>query len=329
MIGQGELPSKKFTNERKGGKIERELGTSEYELTIPQGQEFVQSGIKKYIKVDGKKVAIREAEMVVTKADDLKLAKQQKIITAKKLLDEQRSLNSSFGSRTKYKSPVRQFSRFGSGFSSNKSAIHSSSAAGSSVSGGSSSGKPGSSVSGGSSGWKSFPSGGSSGSSPGGSSGGGSGGSSGGGSSGGSSFLGSSGGSSGGGSSFPTPPYSPKVPRLPSSDGFKPKSNSGYDIFIRENGKRIKANKQPIPYNMALRQGTNIVDNTVAASFELQKRGTTNIPDIPSQVIGDKFRSRRTKNALRVVEKSKNRIDTTGEKQGLTVARFLKGRFRL
>jgi len=79
---------------------------------------------------------------------------------------------------------------------------------------------------------------------------------------------------------------------------------------------------------MALKQGKNIVDNTVAGSFELQKRGTTNTPDIPTQIIGDKFRARKTKNALRVVEKSKNRIDTPGEKQGLSAAKFL-GRFKL
>lgn len=125
------------------------------------------------------------------------------------------------------------------------------------------------------------------------------------------------------------PPTTPKLAMFPSFGGFQPKSQAGYDVFIRENGKRIKANKQPIPYNMALKQGKNVVDNTVAASFELMKRGTTNIPDIPSQVIGDKFRARRTKNALKVVEKSKNRIDTTGEKQGLTVAKFLKGGFKL
>lgn len=136
-----------------------------------------------------------------------------------------------------------------------------------------------------------------------------------------------------------TTPTNPKrvVPSFPAKasfqfklpgTGFQPKSQAGYDIFIRENGKRIKTNKQPIPYNMALKQGTNIVDNTIAASFELQKRGTTNTPDIPSFVLGDKFRSRRTRNALKVVEKSKNRIDTIGEKQGLNVTKFMR-RFRL
>lgn len=153
---------------------------------------------------------------------------------------------------------------------------------------------------------------------------------------GGSSGGGSSGGSSGGGSSsgrgsgFSTPPGPPpSVPKLlSSSDGFKPKGNPAYDVFIREKGKKIKANQQPVPYNTALKQGKDIVDNTVAASFELQKRGTTTLPDIPSQIVGDKFRARKTKNALKVVEKSKNRIDTPGEKQGLSTAKFLK-RFKL
>jgi len=156
-----------------------------------------------------------------------------------------------------------------------------------------------------------------------------------GGSSGGDSSIGGSsggssiGGSSGGGSSGEKLPESPKSPRyFSSSDEFKLKHKTGYDVFIRENGKRIKANKKPIPYNMALKKGKNVVDNTIAASFEMQKRGTTNTPDIPSQIIGDKFRARKTKNALRVVEKSKNRIDTTGEKQGLSAAKFLR-RFRL
>lgn len=166
------------------------------------------------------------------------------------------------------------------------------------------------------------------GSSSGGSSSGGS--SSGGGSSTGRGGSSSSGGGSSGGSSHSKPPGPPpSVPKvLSSSNGFKPKSQAGYDIFIREKGKRIKTNDQPIPYNLALKQGKNIVDNTIAASFELQKRGTTNLLDIPSQIIGDKFRARRTKNALKVVEKSKNRIDTPGEKQELNVAKFMK-RFKL
>jgi len=325
MIGQGELPSKNFKNDRKGGKVEKEHGTSEIELTVPQGQEFVQTGIKKYIKVDGKKVAIREAEMIITKTDNLQITKQQKLIRAKKLLDEQRNLSSSFGQRTKYKSPFGQYSRFGL-FKSSKGSSTPSKSGPSILSsfGGSSPGKSGSSANSGSSGGDSSPSGGDS---SGGSSSGSSDGSSGGDSSG-SSFGGSSGGSSGGGSGFPAPPFAPNIPRLPSSDGFKPKQKASYDIFIRENGKKIKANKQPVPYNMALKQGKNIVDNTVAGSFELQKRGTTNTPDIPTQIIGDKFRARKTKNALRVVEKSKNRIDTPGEKQGLSAAKFL-GRFKL
>lgn len=122
------------------------------------------------------------------------------------------------------------------------------------------------------------------------------------------------------------PKFPPKAPFKMKfgPTGLKPKNNAAYDVFIRENGKRIKANKKPIPYNLALRKGTNIVDNTIAASFEVQQRGTTSIPDIPSQTLGNKFRARKTKNALRVVEKSKNRIDTVGEKQGLSVAKFMQ-----
>jgi hypothetical protein len=175
-------------------------------------------------------------------------------------------------------------------------------------------------------------SGGSSGGSGGGSSGGSSGGGSSSGTSGGSSG-GSGGGSSrgfGGGGSFGGGTGLPPARPIPysNSDGFKSNPRQGYDVYIREGGRRIKANKQPIPYNMALKQGSNIVDNTVAASFELQKSGISRTPDIPAQMINDKFRTRRTRNALEVVEKSKYRIDTPGERRGLKASKFLKA-FRL
>lgn len=346
MIGKGELPSKKFYNE-KTKKVEFEKGTSEIELTIPQGQKFKQTAFDKYIVVDGKKVAIREAELIIDKADDVSRIKAERLqradnILKKKIAQEQKYMDSSGYGATKYKSPLPELSRIGIMGSGSKSPISPKSNYGFSgpqaKSGGSfpnpasvsssSPISPGKSPIGGS------PSGGG-GSSPnypspgptGGGSGGGSGGS-------------SSGGTSGG--SFPgggTPSF-PNIPPIVGSPGGnkfripnfnrenQKKNNAAYDVYIRENGKRIKANDQPLPYNLAQRTGLNVIDNTVAASFELQKRGSTRQPDIPAFGSSEKIRMRKTKNALLFVEKSKYRIDTQGEKQGLGAAKFLR-RFRL
>src|SRR6056297_3289213 len=57
MIGQGEIPKKKFFN-KKTGKVEKEKGTGEIEATIPIGTEIKKTGKKSYTIINGKKYAV-------------------------------------------------------------------------------------------------------------------------------------------------------------------------------------------------------------------------------------------------------------------------------
>ena len=101
-----------------------------------------------------------------------------------------------------------------------------------------------------------------------------------------------------------------------------------YDVYIKQGKKSIKVSKQPMPRNRGFGYGSRIVDNTVAGSFALKKAGMKRAYDNLQPAKKDKFRQRKTKNALNFVEKRKFRIDTKGEKQGLKVNKFLK-RFKL
>ena len=102
-----------------------------------------------------------------------------------------------------------------------------------------------------------------------------------------------------------------------------------YDIYIRENGRIIKANKNTLPRNEAFKRGSHIVDNTTARSFVLKKRGFGNVQDIPSSNLNRfKFRNPRTKTPLKYVEKSSYAIDSAGEKRGLSAAKYLN-KFKL
>jgi hypothetical protein len=103
-------------------------------------------------------------------------------------------------------------------------------------------------------------------------------------------------------------------------------SNPAYNVYAREQGRVFKLNKSPLPMNRAFNQGEYYINNTTARSFELRmtgKQATT--PDENLKRNAEQYRERKTKTALRVVEKEKYAINTSGERQGLSVARLLKG----
>jgi hypothetical protein len=135
---------------------------------------------------------------------------------------------------------------------------------------------------------------------------------------------GSSSGSSSSGISSITSLISPPSPSIRFSNKEIPADKLAYDVYVRQKGKEVKINKQPLGFNEAIKKSKEI-DQTVEASTEIRPKGYNTKGDIPAQEYGDKFRLRKTNKALLFVEKSKYRIDSTGEKQGLSLAKQSKG----
>jgi hypothetical protein len=98
-------------------------------------------------------------------------------------------------------------------------------------------------------------------------------------------------------------------------------NNNGYDVVYRERGRVIKLNSYPLPINRAFNLAQNKVDNTTARSLELRKSGPTNLKDDNKKNNIYKYRIRKTKQALILVEKEKYSIDTRGEKKGLKISK--------
>lgn len=110
--------------------------------------------------------------------------------------------------------------------------------------------------------------------------------------------------------------------KLPSDSRLK------YDLRYKEKGK-IKRLKLGLPLNKAIKKGFGAVDRTTQASAQLIITGITKIKDIPSTKVAslkNKFRIKKSKDnkVLLFVEKTKNRIDTQGEKKGLKLSKLLK-----
>ena len=120
---------------------------------------------------------------------------------------------------------------------------------------------------------------------------------------------------------------SPRVISHPSP----PKSGDkveGYNVYMKEYGKMVKANKKPLPRDEAERTGRFIADQTVSASFHLSKidhkvPAATRAEKFIGEASPYKFQSS-NKRPNWTNEKRTFRIDTPGEKAGLRVAKFLK-----
>lgn len=344
QIGKGELPSQiyeapvSFTKAETGGitalsptkgkitevtkgELLKEMGTIEGENLLDVGNTLLDRGIEGTTKIAGKTVYVRRADIEIKKnIDTLTFSKldNAKNLEPKKGYDISSSLKSQVTKR-----PTSSPLSYGS-LSSVSSKVSSGSLSSSTLRSGSSSGlssfgkSSGSSLSGIS---KGVSSGISSISIPTSSI------------SGGSSIVSSGvssrrGGVSSGlstpgptrGSIFNNPPA--KKPVSPYKKRQEEKQdNNAYDVVYRERGKVVKLNSQPLPINKAFNLAQNKVDNTTARSLEVRKSGVTNLKDDPKKNNTYKYRIRKTKQALILVEKEKYAIDTRGEKRGLKLSK--------
>ena len=143
-----------------------------------------------------------------------------------------------------------------------------------------------------------------------------------------------SGGSSGGTVSriktprtIPFPIFRPQ----PMGQKARPMKTKVYHAQVRtdNNTKWITVTKKRHPVNKAWNMGLNVADNTIAQSVRLTNPKTINkhVQD-DSYIRDQKFRTRKPRSKIpgrKVrVEKRGYAIDTLGEKQGLSVAKFLK-----
>lgn len=126
----------------------------------------------------------------------------------------------------------------------------------------------------------------------------------------------------------PLPPF--LFPELPSKlrgrVGISPRK-AGYDAIVKVKGKPRKLAIN-VPRGTALSKGALFVDRTPSASFDIMKTGKA-----ARRVAADnaweaglsrKFRPRKTKTALRLVEKTQFRIDSPGEVRGIPLAKRME-----
>jgi len=91
---------------------------------------------------------------------------------------------------------------------------------------------------------------------------------------------------------------------------------------------KVKIVKLGLPLNKALNRAGNLIDRTTARSMQLIISGKTTLKDIKKPNIIRKFRTKKTKRTLELVEKRKFGIDTQGEKKGLSIAKALKPKIK-
>ena len=96
-------------------------------------------------------------------------------------------------------------------------------------------------------------------------------------------------------------------------------SNKGYDAYVREKGKLVKVTQEPVSREVADRVGRYYVDETTSASYKVMPSSKPaslsqgNVPNVPAS----QFRSAKRLSGF-TVEKNKFRIDSPGEKKGIT-----------
>ncbi len=100
------------------------------------------------------------------------------------------------------------------------------------------------------------------------------------------------------------------------------KGAPGYNVFTRQRGKPVRINPEPLDRMSALGFGADITDNTTDASFTIKrsKQAATAPKNERWGSLSHKFRPRKTRHALELVEKEKFRIDSMGEMLGLKAA---------
>jgi len=126
-----------------------------------------------------------------------------------------------------------------------------------------------------------------------------------------------------------------KRPKLKLEPKFKGKNifkkEQGYHAYVKQGGKFVKVTDKPLSYNNAYLRGLNVADETTAARVVLKKAGkSAQSPDQPIPYTSpDKFRSPIKKGKKIAVpntfiEKNKYRIDSRGEREGITAKGLLK-----
>ncbi len=132
---------------------------------------------------------------------------------------------------------------------------------------------------------------------------------------------------------FPRVPKKPKEPKKPRTPfalfggeerAIAPPGMEGFDVIIREKGQDIEFDKKKsFPRQRAKNIGANIVDNSAAASFRIRRSRDPidSVIDDGFFFLSNKFRSPATKSKLppkQFIEKSLFRIDSAGERAGIT-----------
>ncbi len=120
----------------------------------------------------------------------------------------------------------------------------------------------------------------------------------------------------------------------------KPEIFQGYNVYGKHKGKFIKLSKKPLSKTQALDRGSFAIDKSTANTFKIE--GVRKVKKLGKLIKGEKghfsktqkkYRSYRIQKGKRIALKDKYierrgkpRIDTRGERRGLTLARFAKQR---
>lgn len=131
-----------------------------------------------------------------------------------------------------------------------------------------------------------------------------------------------------------TPVKTPKTPKINFDWNSKPPKGYNWKVvgFVNVKGKKTQVTKQ-LPPNKAFKQLFTTgnkkyrgVDNSTTQSFEFEIVGITKDKDIkkPKEWAKVTKSKKSSKAVLRLKEKSKARIDTKGEKKGLSIAKKTK-----
>lgn len=116
-------------------------------------------------------------------------------------------------------------------------------------------------------------------------------------------------------------PSAAKTARLRSA--LKKIKGQGVDVVVGI-GKKKKVVAKNLPHNRAIKRGKTYTDKNKEASFKLRPTGKKpKVKDIPRQLIGGKFRAGK-RDALRIVEKRKYRMDTKTETKQIRARRRRK-----
>ncbi len=113
-----------------------------------------------------------------------------------------------------------------------------------------------------------------------------------------------------------------------------------FNVFVKSKKKFVRVNRRPLTKSQAKDRGSFVTDHTTANTFKLKATGRTKKPGkLTKGEAGrfirtrKKFRQFRVKRKKKIVLKNKfiekrgrPRIDTRGEKRGLSIAKFLKQR---